>query len=337
MKVLYVGHYKPGCTTRMRGEHLQDILKPTTFDVINMDIPIDATSRPFRSFGWRYYKGPLIRNVNRYFREKISTRKDYDLVWIDKGVFIEPDILASLKRSDNKLVHYTPDTAFLYNRSPLFLKGIAHYDFCITTKSFELEAYREAGTKKVLYCTQGYDPDLHKPCNSFAEKKGLVFIGQYEPWRGRVCEAILDAGMHLTVAGEYWSPFVRKHSGLPNFRYLGRGLFQQEYVRAISGAWASLGLLSKKFPEKHTTRTFEIPACGTLLATERNEETTSFYKDDEAVFFNEPTELVTQLRSLLADLPRLEAMTKKGRERVQHDGYDYRSILVRMNQEMGLL
>lgn len=337
MKVLYVGHYKPGCTTRMRGEHLQDILKPSSFRVVDMDPPIDATPKLFRSIGWRYYKGPLVRNINRHFEDHIRDDREYDLVWIDKGVFIDPDLLGSLKRTGNKLVHYTPDTAFLYNRSPLFLKGIRHYDHCITTKSFELDAYRDAGTKGLLYCTQGYDPDLHKPCHAFPDKKGIVFIGQYEPWRGRVCGALLEAGFHVTIAGEKWTPFVRRHSGLPNFRYLGRGLFQQEYVQAISGAQVSLGLLSKKFPEKHTTRTFEIPACGTLLATEGNEETHSFFTEEEAVFFREPEELVDRLRPLFSDPAKLEAMTGKGRERVLRDGYDYRSILVRLNRQMGLL
>ena len=33
------------------------------------------------------------------------------------------------------------------------------------------------------------------------------------------------------------------------------------------------GLLAKWVPELHTTRTFEIPACGTALVTERNSET----------------------------------------------------------------
>lgn len=36
------------------------------------------------------------------------------------------------------------------------------------------------------------------------------------------------------------------------------------------------GALSRRFPERHTTRTFEIPACGTVLITEWNEEISVF-------------------------------------------------------------
>ena len=136
MKVLYVGHYMPGCTTRMRGEYLKALLQPEEFRVVDIDIPIAETFPIFRPIGWRFKFGPFIRNINEYAEKQIQDRNEFDLVWIDKGVFIRPQFLEKLKSSSNTMVHFTPDTAFTHNQSELFYKALLLYDNCITTKSF---------------------------------------------------------------------------------------------------------------------------------------------------------------------------------------------------------
>ena len=88
MKCLYIGHYNQGSTSKMRGEYLQQLLPMHDFLTINIDVPINETPRLLRSVGWRYKKGPLIRNINNYIRKVLNGSYSYELVWIDKGVFI---------------------------------------------------------------------------------------------------------------------------------------------------------------------------------------------------------------------------------------------------------
>ncbi|MEQ1665950.1 MAG: hypothetical protein ABL927_11295, partial [Bdellovibrionales bacterium] len=77
----------------MRGEYLKKILRPENFVILNTDIPIQGTSRVFRSLGWRYKIGPLIQHINQYTQKGISQHKHFDLAWIDKGVFIQPEVI----------------------------------------------------------------------------------------------------------------------------------------------------------------------------------------------------------------------------------------------------
>src|ERR1700743_860255 len=135
MKVLYIGQYAEGSTSRMRGESLKAILQPASFDVMDLDEPISGTPKPFRSLGWHYHTGPLIGNIERFVRGRLDGV--YDLAWIDKGAFIGADLLRAIK-ADVK-VHYTPDTAIVFNKSRPFFGSIPLYDYCITTKSFEIE------------------------------------------------------------------------------------------------------------------------------------------------------------------------------------------------------
>lgn len=336
MKVLYVGHYMPGCTTRMRGEYLRQLLQPEIFTVVDTDIPIYSTNRLFRSFGWRYYRGPLIKNVNRFIREQVKDAAVFDLIWIDKGVFIEPSLLAALKKPGTLLVHFTPDTAFTNNESHLFNAALPLYDYCVTTKSFELEMYKKAGAGKVLYCTQGYDPALHHRYHRFEEKKGVVFIGQHEPWREAAIEGLLKRNIQVKLAGAGWSGFAKAHSNDSSLEYLGTGLFDEQYAKAISGSLVGLGFLSKRFPELHTTRTFEIPACETALAAEDNAETRSFYAEDEVIYFKQPEEMVVKLEYMLQHPEELKKMIEKAGRKVSNGKFDYPGILHGLLNQMGV-
>ncbi|WP_332732983.1 CgeB family protein [Flavihumibacter sp.] len=311
----------------MRGEVLAGLIGAAANIVIDTNVPITDAGRLFKSIGWRFYIGPLIKKVNNYIRERLKDMGKGDFVWVDKGVFIEPDILSEIKNAGAFLVHYTPDTAFAHNRSGLFFRGLPYYDACITTKSFELLDYEKAGSQKTIFCTQGYNPNLHQPLHSFAEKKGICFIGLAEPNRLHILSKLIEAGFPVKIGGYGWSKLSKKYSGMENFTFLGERIFGEDYVQAISSSLLALGLLSKRFPELHTTRTFEIPACGTALITEDNKEIRQFYGEDEVLYFHDHDDLVEKIQYYLNNINQLQILTQKGTEKMRTGKYDYPSIL----------
>jgi spore maturation protein CgeB len=326
MRVLYIGYYNEGSTARMRGEYLKDILSAAVFKVINIDIPLHNTSRLLRSFGWRYQKGPLINNINNYILDNLKDDFRYDLVWIDKGVFIQPAIIEKLKKDSATLVHFTPDPAFTYHRSKLFYKALPLYDYCITTKSFEIKDYETFGVK-TIFCTQGYDPQLHKPYHSAAEKSGIVFIGHKEDEREYIIAKLIEARIAVTIAGNHWDKFAAKRKNNNCLVYKGKGIYAAAYAQEISGAKIGLGFLSKWIPELHTTRTFEIPACGTALVTEDNSETKTIFSNEEAIFYKKPDDVLPAVSYYLSHPEVLNELTAKGHKKVTEGGYSYKEIL----------
>jgi spore maturation protein CgeB len=310
----------------MRGEYLKQLLPQYNFFVINLDIPINATPRLLRSFGWRYKKGPLIKNIGNYIAKQLDGNYSYNLVWIDKGVFIEPDLIRALKRSSNKLVHFTPDPAFAYHKSRLFYSALSCYDYCITTKSFEIESYKKYGVQ-TIFCTQGYDPDVHNPYHHFKDKKGVVFIGHKEDEREFIISKLVEKNIRVTVAGNHWEKFASRRKHNPNLIYKGKGIYGDDYAREISGALIGLGLLSRWIPELHTTRTFEIPACKTVLATEHNLETGSIFSDEEVIFFDDPDEVILKVEHYLIKKEKLIQFAEHGYNKVTNGGYSYSQIL----------
>ena len=326
MKCLYIGHYNQGSTSKMRGEYLQQLLPMHDFLTINIDVPINETPRLLRSVGWRYKKGPLIRNINNYIRKTLNGSYSYDLVWIDKGVFIDPEIIHTLKKNSGKLVHFTPDPAFTYHRSKLFYDALSLYDYCITTKSFEIESYKKYGVE-TIFCTQGYDPLVHRSYHKFKEKEGVVFIGHKEAEREYIISQLVDKDIHVTIAGNHWDKFAMKRRHKNNLVYKGKGIFGEDYARELSAALMGLGLLSRWVPELHTTRTFEIPACKTALVTEHNPEIGSVFSDDEVIYYDDPEEAVTKIEYYLAKKDRLIPFTENAYKKVTDGGYSYIEIL----------
>ena len=312
----------------MRGEAIKETLCPIIFDVIDTNIPFFKTHRLSRSIGFRYKIGPLIASINNYITAK-SKNQHYDLIWVDKAVFITPKTTALLRSRTKKLIHFTPDPAFTFHKSKLFLKSLPYYDFLVTTKSYELEHYdKYIKTDMVLYATQGFDAKLHKASkHPFSKKEGFVFIGHYEDQRAVVLQKLLQNDIKITLAGIKWNHFARKHQGNPNLTYLGDGVYGEDYVKTLQNAKMAWGALSKWVPELHTTRTFEIPACGTALVTERNLETQLFFNDDEVVFYISDDELVDKVTYYMSHNVALEQISDKGCEKVKAAGYDYTTII----------
>ena len=336
MKVLYIGQYTLGTTSRMRGEALKAIIRPNIFEVIDTHVPFYKSHVLWRSFAFRYKKGPVVNRINTFVLSKLSGT--YDVIWVDKAIFISPQVTKQLKSLAKKLIHYTPDTAFKGNRSKCFYRSLSFYDFVLTTKSFEKADYLKYIKKeKLMFIPQGFDKNVHYPRHTFQQKeRKVLFIGLYEPSRGDVIKALLNHNIKVEISGKNWMSFINAQNSA-NLKFLGEGLFNDAYAKAISSAHLSLGLVSKRFPELHTTRTFEIPACGSVLVTERNTETTQFFNEDEVLFFSNEEDMVDKISKLLLDDEALQQIAQKGHHRATTSGYDYQSQLLHICTFTGLL
>ncbi len=339
MNILYIGQYPVGSTSRMRGEIIKTLFPNANYFVIDTCIPFDKGHRISRSFTFRNKRGPLIRRINKYISNEIYNQQieHYDLIWIDKAVFITSATTKLLKEKTSCLVHFTPDPAFTFHQSHHFRASLSLYNFAITTKAFELEHFKQYITEKqVLYTTQGFDKNLHQTLTtSKIKEEGLLFIGHCEKNRIKTIQLLIDSQIKVSIAGIKWEGFIKKNKNNPYLNYLGKGVYGQEYVNLLGAYQFSWGALSKWIPELHTTRTFEIPACGTALITERNKETTAFFNEDEAIFYNTTEEMINKIKYYQNHPNELKNLAQNGMKRVHNDGRDYESILREVIIKMG--
>ena len=73
-------------------------------------------------------------------------------------------------------------------------------------------------------------------------------------------------------------------------------------------------------------RTFEIPGCGGLMASQHSLEQERFFPDGEgAIYFRTPDEAVQKIAKVLAQPEQLESMQKHAHSLAQSHTYAHRA------------
>lgn len=330
-KIMYVGSLRSGDNGPDRAAAFQrqgfEILPADRYGFLTSGLRLE------RSLAARINLGRSVLQFNKMLQSLCRSEK-YDAIFVDKGVWVWPETLRELKRRSRAdlAVHYTPDSQFLENRSRHFLGCLPLYDACFTTKQFELAEYKKHGARVVKLILQGYGERLKRLSaseisNQFQSE--VVFIGHFQKAYATKLSA-LSEHVPLTIWGPNW-PKYSKRAVWARHCVRGSGVFGTDYSQALSGAKIGVGLLSKRIPETSTTRTFEIPACGTMLLAERTPEHQALFEEDsEAVFFGDIGELCEKARYYLKN--------DSARSKIAESGY-YRSVSsgYRVDQQFQLI
>jgi hypothetical protein len=209
MKILFIGGLQPGQTSRMRMLELAalgyQIRTVEAFDIWNGISPIKR-----RLQQW-HCAGSIIDSLNRNVTVSAQSFRP-DLVWAEKQEYLRAETVLFLKASGARLLHYTPDPYFAlrWKRTRLMDEAIAHFDYLVTSKKYELDEYGML-PGKVIYVPLGFSEEAHRPAlpatrAGFSRYSSDVsFLGGWEPRR----EAMLDSIAHrqnvrLKIWGYGW-------------------------------------------------------------------------------------------------------------------------------------
>ena len=270
----------------------------TSYDSDNWDL-----NRIQRSIEHRMLNGPMTIALNNEIIKKAHEISP-DIVWIDKGRIIFPSTIKELKKFFGAIcIHYTADPAFTVHTSRHFNRAIKFYDLCITNKKYEIETYKKFGANEVLFVYQGVDDSRFKNLNSVdsPSRNGSIFIGHCENYYIETLRGVLDLDSFMQIHGSGWT---RRTKNIIDFnkKIYSDGVWGEQYPITLANAKIGFGFLCKAYPDQFTTRSFEIPAAGTMLIAERTQEHMEIFEEDkEAVFFSGTKELRKKLSKYLDD------------------------------------
>jgi len=317
LRILFVG------STGSNGIDKVRALEELGVDVFPLDTRAfeDRGPRVQRSIAYRFNLGPPVRAFNRQLLETAAENAPFTHVFFDKGRWVWPETLRSLKASlGATLVHYSNDCLFYDNTSRHFVACLGIFDYLFTTKSFEIDHYRRAGAGQVHHVWDGVSAERFQPGQPTPEqlaryRSDVSFLGRCEPHYAATLREASRCGGELRIWGPRWERYARMHRwAVPHVA--GPAVWFDEYRAALSSAKICLGLLSKRFPESVTTRSFEIPAVGTFMLAERTDDhLTLFSEGREAEFFDGPDEMLDKLRYYLSHDEERERIAAAGRER----------------------
>ena len=198
---------------------------------------------------------------------------------------------------------------------------------------------------------------VHRPLSPASQslsdqfRSDVSFVGGWDPRRERILGAIADkVDCDLKIWGYGWDhlhdgrwtprrayrlrllagkePFEIREIPRLSARLQGPEVYGDAYAWALSGARISVGFLRQVWPDQHTTRTFEIPACASLMIADRTDEHQMFFEEgQEADFFSSEEELLDKVRFYLTNEALRERIALRGYQRCVDSGYSYRSRL----------
>ncbi len=306
---------------------------------------VDRVDTPTRPVSLRYKVANRLFNyglpvalpdrggANRKIRQAV-TAKHYHIVWIDKGLTIDPSTLAYIKKvsPSTVIVSYSPDNmALRHNQSLNYLRCLPLYDYVFTNKSYIIPQMEALGARRVFFFNNGYESTFHYPWeltpDDYARLGGDIgFVGVWEKER---CQSILylaDHGLSVRVFGTgRWREY-RDYS--PNLRIEDRTLQSEDYSKSLAAFKISLCFLRKLNDDRQTTRTMEIPACGGFMLAERTDEHMALFKEDkEAVFFSSDRELLEKCRYYLAHEKERQEIARQGHQRCIDSDYSNRGLV----------
>jgi spore maturation protein CgeB len=346
MKILYLGQIGPGQTALMRMRAL--VRLGHCVHGVNTTAPWTKASWLQRQVQRRTNRGSIVDEINA---AALSAAREFkpELVWADKQEFLRAATVGTLRKLGARLVHFTPDPYFTvqWKRTGIMDEAIGQFDVLVYCKSYERAHYEETGRPSV-YMPLGFCDENHRPvpANDSEWSCSVGFIGGWEPRRERMLRAVALTGANLKFRGAYWEFIkdgkwtVRRHlilrqnaPGEPvKIRrdnvlaplWQGGEVYGDEYARALTGAGIGIGFLRTAWPDQHTTRTFEIPACGSMLLAERTgEHLELFVEHKEAEFFESTEELVDKVRFYCANESLTKRVAAQGYERCIDGKYAY--------------
>jgi len=358
-KILFLGQIGFGQTSLMRMR---------AFERLGHTVRGVHTIEPWTRASWlkrqvqrRLQRGSVVDAINRSVLERAREFRP-KLVWAEKQEFLRVETIEELRKLDARSVHFTPDPYFSldWKRTRLMDGAIGAFDALVYCKSYEREQYEALG-KPLVYMPLGYCDEVHRPLPSDDVRWSCAvgFLGGWEPRRERLLHSVAAAGVDVKIWGGHWDflrdgkwtfrqhIILRQLAGRECFRFhsdellaracQGGEVYEDDYARALTGSKIGLGFLRTVCPDQHTTRSFEIPACGSLLLADRTEEHQEFFEEGkEAEFFASKEELLEKVKFYCGNACARERVAGAGHKRCIQGKYAYvhrlRTALDAVNQ-----
>ena len=299
-----------------RAGHSVTIVSDETFGGPDWRNPLLKAAR-------RLVRPLIVRDFNRALSGKIEALRPH-LVFVCKGVMVEPLTIEAAKKTGATVVLWWPDVSF-FAHGPNIPLAVSHYDWIFSTKTFGIADLREKfGYEAVSFMPHAFDPEVHRPfpCDVFDHQRydcDVSFIGTWSPKKQALLEVLTDRlpridlkiwGNQWEKAGDRLKPWVA-----------ARETIGVEYPKAIALSRINLGILSEvragsSSGDLITARTFHIPACGGFMLHERTDEVVQFFAEGkECALFEGPDELVAKVGYFLGHPDERVSIAKSGRQR----------------------
>lgn len=326
VKILYIGNSLSSSTSRHRHDALGRLGHSLEAFDPYLHSGLTNGGRLFRALHYRTGYIHLQRKILSIISELLPIERKFDLVWVDSGELVGPEVLSSLRRRAKASIlfnHDDPSGDCYGRRFASLLHAISAYDVVTAVRDQSLFELSRLTNGKTVRIWRTYDEIEHRPLETpttsySAFESDISFVGTWfnNENRDLFLLEIVKAGLNVSIWGNRWekSPYWKQIK--PHHR--GPSLSGREYVAAISQSKCTLGMTASISRDEHTTRSMEIPYAGGVFCAKRTNEHSFLYKEGiEALFWDDPKECIYQCKRLIEDSSLRDSIRIAGMKRVR--------------------
>ncbi len=285
----------------------------------------------------RYLIGPHIGKVNRMVLKRMKEMRP-DVVHFYQGHHYHAETIAQVAEVTFASGLHCDDPFGRPERREyrLLMKALPEYDGYHLNRQCNVAEAAAFGVKRARVLMTYYIPWLHYPCSLSAQEQqtwesDVVFAGHVEPDLRIEC---LSRAARSGIKCRIFGGEAQWRSALPGDVYRVvqptpkvRG---SDYRKALCASKIGACFFSKWNRDQYTNRSWEIPACGVFLLSERTPAMQEFYSEGkEAEFFESPEEFINKVQFYLRNEATRKRIAASGYARVTASGND---IYSRMRQ-----
>jgi len=284
---------------------------------------------PWLRFARKLLRPLIVRDFNHALTRAAEGLQPH-LLFVCKGVLVEPSSIAAAKRAGATAVLWWPDVSF-FAHGPSIPRAVPHYDWIFTTKTFGLDDLKaKFGFSNASFLPHAFHPEVHRKFRADSSDEArygcdVSFIGTWSPKKQMLLEALVARRpkVKLKIWGMQWE---KAGPGLAAWVQT-REVLGAEYSKAIRLSKVNLGILSEarqgsSSGDLVTARTFHIPACGGFMLHERTNEVAEYFEEGrECGMFEGPQEMADKVGYYLDHPAEREAMAEAGHVRCLNSGH----------------
>lgn len=261
---------------------------------------------------WRLAWQLLARVANQKLIEAANQFQP-DLTFVVSPNLVQPSSIKALQQHGLVFVFFTDNPLDKHHtHSNNWVKqGLPLWDAVFIWSQELVKHLRQKGVKNAFFHPFCSDMQYHYPQRQASQIYDVAFIGNWDDSRKR--EQYLKEISHFRLGiwgSDYWVNRCRETS----IRDFCKGMCTYAQIPEILGsAKIGLNIFRPQNEMGHNIRTFEIPATGTLMLSERTQELLNLFEEDkEAVYFSSPDELKRKVEYLLLNDNLTQSIAKAG-------------------------
>jgi len=282
---------------------------------------------PLSRILYHFFPLLVIRRMDKLFLSQVDSFKP-KVVLIFKGMEISKWSLKRVKSMGIVLVNYNLDHPFKFESlgsgNRFVREAIPYYDLHVTYSRLIERQLKDRFHVKTSVLPFGYQlSDLdYKQLKYNEEIVRVCFIGNPDAKRVSLIRFLAEKKIKIDVYGYKWNRFLKESEYIRLFDQV-HGF---EYWKTLAQYRVQLNILREQNAQSHNMRTFEVPAAGGIMLTQRTAEQAEFFEPGKEIFFyDNQNDTLSQCKMLL-NLDKVEAenIRRAAREKSVKMDYSYK-------------